>query len=157
MNEQAEEEAQKYNLLQKEMFREKDFLKKIEDIFEMANSEKFQDIIILQKNKYIEQVVKEVLLMLKSIYSENISKNKKFNTIFQLGKKEFEEKYDNYYNEISEEWDIFYDMKIILSTDFSEENKVLLPYAIDFLRNSGGEIIIFHAYMDNVFVQQTSR
>ena len=43
-------------------------------------------------------------------------------------------------------------MKIILSTDFSEENKVLLPYAIDFLKNSGGEIIIFHAYMDNVFV-----
>ena len=43
-------------------------------------------------------------------------------------------------------------MKIILSTDFSEENKVLLPYAIDFLKNSGGEIIVFHAYMDNVFV-----
>lgn len=42
-------------------------------------------------------------------------------------------------------------MKIILSTDFSEENKVLLPYAIDFLRDTGGEIIIFHAYMDNVF------
>lgn len=43
-------------------------------------------------------------------------------------------------------------MKIILSTDFSEENKVLLPYAIDFLKDAGGEIIIFHAYMDNVFV-----
>lgn len=42
-------------------------------------------------------------------------------------------------------------MKIILSTDFSEENKALLPYAIDFLRDTGGEIIIFHAYMDNVF------
>ena len=43
-------------------------------------------------------------------------------------------------------------MKIILSTDFSEENKVLLPYAIDFLRNAGGEIIIFHAYMDNICI-----
>ncbi len=43
-------------------------------------------------------------------------------------------------------------MKIILSTDFSEDNKVLLPYAIDFLKDAGGEIIIFHAYMDNVFV-----
>ena len=47
-------------------------------------------------------------------------------------------------------------MKIILSTDFSEENKVLLPYAIDFLKKSGGEIIIFHAYMDNVFVGSNS-
>lgn len=47
-------------------------------------------------------------------------------------------------------------MKIILSTDFSEENKVLLPYAIDFLKDAGGEIIIFHAYMDSVFVGSNS-
>lgn len=47
-------------------------------------------------------------------------------------------------------------MKIILSTDFTEENKVLLPYAIDFLKDAGGEIIIFHAYMDNVFVGSNS-
>lgn len=47
-------------------------------------------------------------------------------------------------------------MKILLSTDFSEENKVLLPYAIDFLKDTGGEIIIFHAYMDNVFVGSNS-
>ena len=111
MNEQKEEEAQKYNLLQKEMYREKDFLKKIKDIFDIINSERFQDIIILQRNKYIEQVVKEVLSMLKHIYSENITTNKKFNTLFQLGKEDFEEKHDNYFNEISEEWAIFYDMK----------------------------------------------
>lgn len=47
-------------------------------------------------------------------------------------------------------------MKIILSTDFSDENKVLLPYAIDFLKDAGGEIIIFHAYMDNVFIGSNS-
>lgn len=47
-------------------------------------------------------------------------------------------------------------MKIILSTDFSEENKVLLPYAIDFLKDAGGDIIIFHAYMDNVFIGSNS-
>lgn len=47
-------------------------------------------------------------------------------------------------------------MKIILSTDFSEENKVLLPYAIDFLKDTGGEIIIFHAYMDNIFIGSNS-
>ena len=111
MNETKEEEVEKYNLLQKEMYREKEFLKKIIDIFDIINSEKFQDIIILQRNKYIEQVVKEVLLMLKHIYSENITTNKKFNTLFQLGKEDFEEKYNNYFKEISEEWDIFFDMK----------------------------------------------
>lgn len=47
-------------------------------------------------------------------------------------------------------------MKIILSTDFSVENKVLLPYAIDFLKDTGGEIIIFHAYNDNIFVGSNS-
>ena len=51
---------------------------------------------------------------------------------------------------------IFKNMKILLSTDFSEENKVLLPYAIDFLKDTGGKIIIFHAYMDNVFVGSNS-
>ena len=111
MNVQSEEETQKFNLLQKEMYREKDFLKKIKDIFDIINSEKFQHIIILQKKKYIEQVVKEVLLILKHIYSENITSNKKFSTLFQLGKEDFEEKYNNYFNEISEEWDIFIDMK----------------------------------------------
>ena len=47
-------------------------------------------------------------------------------------------------------------MKIILSTDFTDENKVLLPYAIDFLKDAGGEIIVFHAYMDNIFVGSNS-
>ena len=47
-------------------------------------------------------------------------------------------------------------MKIILSTDFTEENKVLLPYAIDFLKDAGGEIIIFHAYMDSIFIGSNS-
>ena len=47
-------------------------------------------------------------------------------------------------------------MKIILSTDFTDENKVILPYAIDFLKDAGGEIIIFHAYMDNVFIGSNS-
>lgn len=128
MSEQNEEEIQKYNLLQKEMYREKDFLKKIKDIFDIINSEKFQDIIILQRNKYIEQVVKEVLSMLKQIYSENISSNKKFNTLFQLAKEDLEEKYDVYYNEISEEWDIFYEMK-------KNEENVSSFYLTDFRKH----------------------
>ena len=128
MSEQNEEEVQKYNLLQKEMYREKDFVKKIIDIFDIINSEKFQDIIILQRNKYIEQVVKEVLSMLKQIYSENISTNKKFNTIFQIAKEDFEEKYDIYYNEISEEWDNFYDKK-------KNEENVSSFYLTDFRKH----------------------
>ncbi len=40
-------------------------------------------------------------------------------------------------------------MKIILATDFSNENKMLVPYALDLLRFAGGTIVLFHAYMDH--------
>lgn len=39
-------------------------------------------------------------------------------------------------------------MKIILSTDFSKENQMLIPYALDLLKPTGGTIVLFHAYMD---------
>lgn len=47
-------------------------------------------------------------------------------------------------------------MKIILSTDFSEENKMLFPYAIDLLKVTGGEILLFHAYMDQILMGDSS-
>ena len=40
-------------------------------------------------------------------------------------------------------------MKIILATDFSKENQMLVPYALDLLRPTGGIIVLFHAYMDH--------
>lgn len=47
-------------------------------------------------------------------------------------------------------------MKIILSTDFSAENEMLFPYAIDLLKESGGEIILFHAFMDQILMGDSS-
>lgn len=47
-------------------------------------------------------------------------------------------------------------MKIILSTDFSEENQVLFPYAIDLMKVTGGTIILFHAYMDQILMGDSS-
>jgi nucleotide-binding universal stress UspA family protein len=47
-------------------------------------------------------------------------------------------------------------MKIILSTDFSEENEMLFPYALDLLKEPGGEIILFHAYMDQILMGDSS-
>ena len=40
-------------------------------------------------------------------------------------------------------------MKIILATDFSKENQMLVPYALDLLRPTGGTIVLFHAFMDH--------
>ncbi len=47
-------------------------------------------------------------------------------------------------------------MKIILSTDFSEENTMLFPYAIDLMKVTGGEILLFHAYMDQILMGDSS-
>lgn len=47
-------------------------------------------------------------------------------------------------------------MKIILATDFSTENEMLFPYAIDLLKESGGEIILFHAFMDQILMGDSS-
>lgn len=47
-------------------------------------------------------------------------------------------------------------MKIILSTDFSEENQMLFPYAIDLMKVTGGKIILFHAYMDQILMGDSS-
>ncbi len=46
-------------------------------------------------------------------------------------------------------------MKVILSTDFTEDNEALFPYAIDLLKTTGGEIIVFHAYMDQCFISDS--
>ncbi|MBQ3709139.1 MAG: universal stress protein [Bacteroidales bacterium] len=40
-------------------------------------------------------------------------------------------------------------MKIILATDFSKENQMLVPYALDLLKSTGGNIVVFHAYKDH--------
>lgn len=38
-------------------------------------------------------------------------------------------------------------MNILLATDFSSVNKTLVSYALDLLRDTGGCIILFHAYL----------
>ena len=51
MKDQNEEETEKYNIYLKEIVKENEFLKKIKDIFNLQNTEKFQEILILQKYK----------------------------------------------------------------------------------------------------------
>ena len=47
------EEMEKYKLFEKEITNENDFIKKTEEIFKLQYFEKLQDILILQKNKYM--------------------------------------------------------------------------------------------------------
>ena len=126
MKEQKEEQ-EKYTLFQNEIIRENEFLKKIKDIFNLQNMERFQDIIILQKNKYLEIVEKEVLSIFKNIFSDKIILSRKFNSLFLLGKRDFESKYNNYYEELSE-WEHFINLK-------SDDEKKNLYYLIDFRRH----------------------
>ena len=133
MNDQSEEEIEKYNTFQKEITKENDFLKKIKDIMNLQNSERFQDILILQKQKYIEQVEKETLFILKKLYSDKIINNRKFTSLFQSSKDEFESKYNTNYKEILNEWEYFNDLKKENNTD--NEETINSYYLSDFIKH----------------------
>ena len=133
MNDQNYEELEKYNSFLKEILRENDFLKKIKDIFSLQNSEKFQDILILQKHKYLEQVEKETLYILKKIYSEKVVTNRKFNSLYQSGKEDFESNYNINYQEIMTEWEGFNNLKNDNSSE--SEEKINSFYLTDFRRH----------------------
>lgn len=47
-------------------------------------------------------------------------------------------------------------MKIILATDFSEENQMLFPYAIELLQQTGGTIHLFHAFEEQFMATDSS-
>ena len=133
MNDENEEEIEKFNNFQIEITKEGEFLKKIKDIFNLQNSEKFQDILILQKHKYIEQVEKEVIFILKKIYSDKIINNRKFKSLFRTSKEEFESEYNINYKEILSEWEYFIDIKKDNSID--NEEKINSYYLTDFRKH----------------------
>ena len=128
-----EEEIEKYNLFQREILRESDFLKKIKDIFKLQNTEKFQDILILQKNRYIEQIEKEVLYILKKIYTDKIINNRTFNSLFKSGIEDFKLYFNRNYEEINSEWEYFKELK----NNYNLNNKEIINsyYITDFRKH----------------------
>ena len=105
------EEIEKYKLFEKEIMNENDFIKKIEDIFKVQYFEKLQDILILQKHQFLEQIEQEVLFILKKLYSEQITLNNKFNSLFKSIFQDFESKYISQFKEIHSKYDFFLRLK----------------------------------------------
>ena len=101
------EENEKYHLFENEILNEEDFTKKIKDIFRLQYFEKLQDILILQKNQFLEQIEQEVLFILKKIYSEQIITNLKFNLLFKSSFQDFESKYNSEFRSIHSKYDFF--------------------------------------------------
>ncbi len=133
MKDEKQEEIDKYDIFQKEIIKENDFLIKIRDIFKLLYKENFQDILILQKQRFLEQLEKESLSILQQIYSDKIISNKKFNSLFKIIKEEFESKYNNNYDEISIEWDCFNNLKN--ENKSNNEEKINSYYISDFRRH----------------------
>ena len=105
------EEMEKYKLFEKEITNENDFIKKTEEIFKLQYFEKLQDILILQKAQFLEQIEQEVLFILKKIYSEQITLNTKFNSLFKTIFQQFESKYISQFKEIHSKYDFFLRLK----------------------------------------------
>ena len=138
MKEQNKEEIDKYNLFQKEIFREHDFLMKTRDIFNIIYEENFQDILILQKQRFLEQLEKDVLTIFYQIYSDKISFNKKFNSLLRIINEEFKSKYNNNYEEIYSEWNCFNNLKN--NNNYNKEDKVNSYYISDFRKHCHNHI-----------------
>ena len=132
MKDEKQEEINKNDIFQKEIIKENDFLIKIRDI-KLLYKENFQDILILQKQRFLEQLEKESLSILQYIHSYKIISNKKFNSLFQIIKEEFESKYNNNYDEISIEWDCFNNLKN--ENKSNNEEKINSYYISDFRRH----------------------
>ena len=105
------EEMEKYKLFEKEITNENDFIKKTEEIFKLQYFEKLQDILILQKAQFLEQIEQEVLFILKKIYSEQITLNTKFNSLYKTIFQQFESKYISQFKEIHSKYDFFLRLK----------------------------------------------
>ena len=127
-------ETDKYKNFQKEILRSKDFLNKIKDIFKLQNTENFQDILILPKDRYIEQIEKEVLYILKKIYTDKIINNRTFNSLFKSGREDFVSHYNKNYDEIYSEWENFKELKY---SNYSIENEEIINtyYITDFRKH----------------------
>ena len=105
------EENEKYDQFEIDIINEDDFIKKIKDIFKLQYFEKLQDILILQKHQFLEQIEQEVLYILKKLYSSQILSNNYFNSLFKSIFKEFESKYNSEYREVHSKFDFFLRLK----------------------------------------------
>ena len=128
-----EEELEKYNLFLKEILKENDFVRKIDNIFELQNQEKFQDILILEKERFVEAIEKEVLFILKKIYSEKTLSNRKFTSLFKKSKNGYESKFNNLFDDISSEWEYFNNLKN--NHNSGNEEELNSYYITDFRRH----------------------
>ena len=108
---EIDEEIEKYKLFEKEISKKDDFIKKINDIFKLQYYEKLQDILILQKHQFLEQIEQEVLFILKKLYSDKILSNPEFNSLFKSFFQEFESKYNSEFREIHSKYDFFLRLK----------------------------------------------
>ena len=105
------EESEKYEQFESEILNENNFIKKIKDIFKLQYFEKLQDVLILQKHQFLEQIEQEVLFILKKLYSSQIVSNNYFNSLFKSIFKEFEVKYNSEYREVHSKFDFFLRLK----------------------------------------------
>ena len=108
---ELDEDIEKYSLFEKEISKESEFLKKIQDIFKLQYFEKLQDVLILQKSQFLEQIEQEVLFILKKLYSDQIITNTQFNSLFKSSFQDFELKYNSEFRQIHSKYDFFLRLK----------------------------------------------
>ena len=116
-----------------QIFKEDNNIEKISEfilnIFNMEYAEIFQDILLLSKETFLNNIKKNIFDKLQKMYTEKIKENKDYRILIENNFKKLEEKYD-------------YDYNIIKNNLPKEENKNAINYLNNYLK---------HCFYDNEY------
>ena len=89
----------------KDSLNTKELISKLDILFEEQLSKTFKDIMILQRNNFLNIIISEVKNFLDEQYGEEIYKNEKFINFFSSSCNNLEDKYNTYLDELSKAWE----------------------------------------------------
>ena len=91
----------------------KEIITKLDTVFEEKLSQSFQNIMILPRQKFLNNIISTVKNFINETYGNSIYNNDRFNSIFQSCINNLEDKYNNYTEELEKTWEKYQNSKKI--------------------------------------------
>ena len=91
----------------------KEIITKLDTIFEENLSKSFQNIMIIPRQKFLNNIISTVKNFINEIYGNSIYNNDRFNNIFQSCLNNLEDRYNNYTEELEKTWEKYQNSKKI--------------------------------------------
>ena len=95
---------------------------KVSSIFEHEFSKSFENILLQKKEKFLSSVITKIKTILTNLYTNKIFENSNFSTIFSTHEKYLLNDYENYYNSLQKQLNIYSEQKKNLSKAIIQKN-----------------------------------